>query len=161
LKRNVLQLSDTEPQFQCLQIFTALKDYQLAFHINSTLDICLHRIPDHTLLHKNGQEYHFSAFSYDDPDRLSVWMLVSNLSAPQLMPPGSTPTQSDLFSNSDTESKTHLIPDHKQVNYWLLLSSTDVDISAETHALRQLPLITHIQPFDPSRSKYWSHLLFF
>ncbi|MCX8148338.1 IPExxxVDY family protein [Thermaurantimonas aggregans] len=159
MKKHILTLDETQRSFQCFAIQTQLSDYELAFCINSALNIGLERITDHKLS-KETEEFNFSAFMYDDEMRLTIWSLISNVSHPSMRQIKQN-FQNVLFDELETSLRIYLVPDFKGIDYWLMIDCEDVDLSEEIKLLRNQHGISSIMKVDIHSFKHWSNLLLY
>ncbi|MFN3951745.1 MAG: IPExxxVDY family protein [Thermaurantimonas sp.] len=160
MKKHILRLDDSEILPVCLAIRSSSPDFEVAFKINSAIGICLERIPDHTLTHGGKHTYSFSTFSFDDEERMMNWYLLGNRSHPLHINERSA-HGSSLFEHMETETYISLIPDKKQVDYWLLMDCESSDIKDIINQLKSDSTVSSVQRFDLKKSKFRSNLLLF
>lgn len=160
MKKHILHLDDSDVKLACLAIRSSSSDFEVTFQVNSTLGICLERIPDHTLKMADNQVFFFSTFAYDDEERMINWYLISNRSHP-LSIDRYTRFNNSLFDNIDTETYIFLVPDQKIIDYWLLLDCESTDIKPIIHQLQSVLVFISVYPFDLKKSKFKSNLLLF
>ncbi len=160
MKKHILRLDDSEVHPVCFAIRSSSPDFEVAFEINSSIGICLERIPDHTLTLDGKHTYCFSSFTYDDEERMMNWYLLGNRSHPLNIYQRST-LGSSLFEHMETETHISLIPDQKQVDYWLLMDCESSDMKDIINQLKSDSTLLSVQRFNLKKSRFRSNLLLF
>lgn len=158
MKKHILRLDDSYAEMTCVAIISPFLDFEVAFAINSALGICLERIPDHALQTPSDSEYSFSAFTYDDEDRMVNWYLISNRSH-SLPPNDYQVSDGSFFKHLQTDTQIYLIPDYKTIDYWLTMDCECNDFNFIYNQLKNIPVVSSVISFDLKKTKYWSNLL--
>lgn len=115
-----------ETSFSLFAIHSNLEDYALAYVLNASCDLRLQRAEKDHELEKQGV---FVVFHWKDQDHYREWTLFRN--------PGleaSSGLSEGLFSHEPAVKRPYLIPEKKEVDYFLKLEG-------EEHGLQLLPRI--------------------
>lgn len=147
-----------EEVFTLIAVHCTLEDYRLAFLLNKHLGITLTRRSS-DLDYNNGTSK-YSIFEWEDHKQQTNWSLVSNICK--------TESYQERDSQSLFEIKekitriNHLIPEYKQVDYFLKIDS-EFHFSKEKYILNRILKIRQIATaygVDSSQLKSKDHLIF-
>jgi hypothetical protein len=147
-----------ENLYTLIAIHCGVEDYRVAYLINNYLNICLTRkLSD--LDYNNGKS-NFSIFEWEDPKYLTTWNLVYNVRKAELY---QKTNRQSLFDSEEKIIKTfYLIPEYKQVNYFLKIDS-EFDEKKEKlikDTLLKIPQISTAYSIDANQLKSKDNLIF-
>lgn len=128
-----------EFDFILIGLVCHLKDYRLCFSINKGLEMELKKI-DHLeiFINKRRETSSYSLYSYEKDDYRSFYIV------------------------SNKGSKSFLIPEQKQLDYFLLIKGiTNEEKKEIIQKLKQIPSILGAYDIDPIPLKSKENLLFF
>jgi len=147
-----------EALFSLIGIHCMLEDYRLAYLINKHLGITLIRKPS-DLDYNNGKSS-YSIFEWEDKKQLTTWNLVSNVCKKESY---QQVNYKSLFENQDKITRTtHLIPEHKRINYFLKIGN-EFNLSNEKYILNsilKIPQIVTAYSIDSNQLKSKDNLIF-
>ncbi|PKQ45920.1 IPExxxVDY family protein [Confluentibacter flavum] len=147
-----------EAPYTLIAIYCAVEDYRLAYLLNSYLKIRLNRKPS-DLDYNNGKS-NFSIFEWVDPKYLSTWNLVHNVCKSEVYQKAN---QQSLFDSEEKITKTfYLIPEYKQVNYFLKIDSEFDDDQGKLiiDTILKIPQISTAYHIDGNQLKSKNNLIF-
>ena len=147
-----------EVSYTLIAIHCTLEDYRLAYLLNKNLKISLIRRAKDLDYFKGISTY--SIFEWEDCKQLITWSLVSNICKNKIH---QKVNNESLFSVEEPMTKTHyLIPEHKNVNYFLKIDN-QFNNSKETKILKNILNISQIATaysIDASLLKSKDNLIF-
>lgn len=144
-----------DDEFTLIALHTSLEDYQLAFFINRSLPILLHKNKQPVQLTSRDGDAKFARFSWEEDDHGEIWNLVENKSDAL----GGSGQPSELFSN-EIATVVNLIPEHKKVDFFLKIQNSSQSLEAILTALNGIDKITAVYEVDASRIKSKNNLIF-
>lgn len=116
-----LILDDVFDEVACtlIAIHSTIEDYRLAYLLNKHLGTNLTRkLPD---LDFSSGKFTYPIFEWEDTNCLITWHLVSNICKTDILKPKAI---NSLFDTEEKITKTtHLIPEHKAINYFLKIDN--------------------------------------
>jgi hypothetical protein len=118
-----------ETTFSLFAIHSNLEDHALAYALNRACDLRLARTEKDMELEKQG---FFVAFHWKDEGNYREWTLFRNPGMEATVGPSE-----GLFSHESTMNRPYLIPERKEVDYFLKLEG-------EEHGLKILPVLLSI-----------------
>jgi|SRR5690606_7098670 len=147
-----------EASYTLIAIYCAVEDYRLAYLLNSYLKIHLTR--KRTDLDYNNGKSTFPIFEWEDSKYLTTWNLVHNIC--RLETYQKTNRQS-LFDSEERIIQTfHLIPEYKQVNYFLKIDD-EFDDDQEKRiidTILKIPQVSTAYSVDGNQLKSKNNLIF-
>ncbi len=147
-----------EVLYTLIAIHCTLEDYRLAFLINKYLGITLKR-KSSDLDFDNGKST-YSIFEWEDYKQLTTWNLVSNVCKTESY---QQVNYDSLFHNHEKITKTtHLLPEHKRVNYFLKIDN-EFNFSKEKYIINsilKIPQIATAYSIDSNQLKSKDNLIF-
>jgi hypothetical protein len=147
-----------ESLYTLIAIHCTIEDYRLAYLLNNNLDIHLSRKPS-DLDYNNGKSA-YSIFEWEDPKYLTTWNLVFNICKTELF---QQVNYQSLFNSEDKITKTfYLIPEYKQVNYFLKIDN-EFNVNKEKYILSsilKIPQVSTAYSIDASQLKSKDNLIF-
>lgn len=144
-----LHIEDTN--YLLLGIHHSIETFQLAFLINSFLDVRLQRASEDVA--KTSQEL-FQAYEYEDVLRQQSWQLFSNKS---FLEPQANDSKT-LFEQSPMAS--YLVPEKKEVDSFLKFTLGSISIENCLEILRKIPQISACYELCINRLKSKNNLIF-
>ncbi|WP_100613577.1 IPExxxVDY family protein [Confluentibacter citreus] len=147
-----------EAPYTLIAIYCAVEDYRLAYLLNKYLKIHLTRKPS-DLDYNNGKST-FSIFEWEDPKYLTIWNLVHNVCKSESYQKAS---QQSLFDSEEKITKTfYLIPEYKQVNYFLKIDNEFDDDQEKLiiDTILKIPQISTSYRIDGNQLKSKNNLIF-
>ena len=147
-----------EVLYTLIAVHCSLEDYRLAYLLNKYLGITLTR-KSSDLDYNNGKST-YSIFEWKDSKQLTTWSLVSNVCKTESY---QQVHYESLFNNQEKITKTsNLIPEHKQVNYFLKIDN-HFNFSKEKYILNsilKIPQIATAYSIDTNQLKSKDNLIF-
>lgn len=147
-----------EASYTLIAIYCAVEDYRLAYLLNNYLKIHLTRKPS-DLDYNNGIAT-FSIFEWEDPKYLTTWNLVHNVCKSEVY---QRVNQQSLFDSEEKITKIfYLIPEYKQVNYFLKIDNEldDAQKKLIIDAIIIIPQISTAYSVDGNQLKSKNNLIF-
>lgn len=112
-----------EPEYSLIAMHTVLEDYRLAFFINKNLKLKLIRSHNFELKTKTGT-FIFRKFVFEDEFNDRKWTLVQNKN--EIIAVDKKNETNLFFDNkTETEIKIFLLPEYKNVDYFLKIEHPD------------------------------------
>ncbi|MBC2838061.1 IPExxxVDY family protein [Robiginitalea sp. SC105] len=142
-------LEDTS--FGLFAIHSQLEDYALAYALNQACGIKLRRLPDDLEL---DQQVYFPLFQYKDEANQREWTLARNSG----ISTGSG-TAAGLFPDEPSHRKHFLIPEKKEVDFFLKLEGEDAEQNLVSSLLSISKIITAYR-LEASKLKSKQNLIF-
>ena len=153
-----LLLDDIEDvSYTLLAIHCTLEDFRVAYLLNKHLKTKLkRREEDLDLVNKN---IYFALFEWLDQEKMITWNLISNVC--KIEEEGQLRKES-LFNVPNKIIRTHyLIPEYKNVNYFLKINNDGIFINEKTvlNTIQQIPQIVTVYSLDASKLKSKDNLI--
>jgi|SRR5690606_2820326 hypothetical protein len=147
-----------EASYTLIGIYCTVEDYRLAYLLNSYLKIHLKR--KRTDLDFNNGKSTFSIFEWEDSKYLTTWNLVHNVSKVETYQKAE---EQSLFDSEDKITQTfYLIPEHKQVNYFLKIDNEfdEEDEQDIIDTILKIPQVSTAYKIDGNQLKSKNNLIF-
>lgn len=147
-----------ETCYTLIAIHCTIEDFRLAYLINSKLGINLKRKPCDLDFNKGKSS--FSIFDWEDKKQLITWTLVSNICKKEVYQEAKT--QSLFNLDHIITKKFNLVPEKKQVNYFLKIDN-NLNEKQEKHiitSMLNIPQILTAYSIDASQLKSKDNLIF-
>ena len=144
--------------YTLIAIHCTLEDYRLAYLLNSKLGIGLKRKPSD--LDFDKEKSSFSIFDWEDKKQLATWSLVSNICVKEIYQEAKIQS---LFNTENIVTKTfNLVPEKKNVNYFLKIESELIDNKHKfiINSILKIPQIVTAYCIDKSQLKSKDNLIF-
>ena len=142
-------LQDTT--FGLFAIHSQLEDYALAYALNAACSINLRRLRQDLEL---DRQVHFPLFQYKDEANQREWTLVRNSGISK----GTGPA-AGLFPDEPSQRRHYLIPEKKEVDYFLKLDGEDGEQKLVARLLSVAKIITAYR-LEASKLKSKQNLIF-
>lgn len=147
-----------EAPYTLVAIYSVVEDYRLAYLLNKYLKIHLTRKPSD--LDYNNDKSTFSIFEWEDLKYLTTWSLVQNVCKVETYQKAN---QQLLFDSEEKIVNTYyLIPEYKQVNYFLKIDN-EFDSQQEKliiDTILKIPQISTAYSVDGNQLKSKNNLIF-
>lgn len=104
-----------EDEYSLIGIHTTLEDYKLAYLLNKNLSTNFYKLKKELVIENNQNKVFFSIFNYQNITYEYDWHLIANSSKTE----NSTSENQLLLT---TETKTYLIPEKKNVDFFIKIS---------------------------------------
>lgn len=156
IKKLILdQEDDGEEDVVIIALYSAIEMYRLAYFVNKFLEINLRLNEEKKELYYRDEPAAFSLYSFYDESKFINFYLVSNKVKLETVAFAGT---NSLFSENE-EGYTYLIPEYRQVDYFLKLEDTS-EVSCWVDKLRKIKYISAIHPIKISELKNYKNLIF-
>lgn len=147
--------------YKLIAIHSPLEDYRLAYFINQNLPITLKKNNCNIIVRDKNGETQFTRFIFEDEKRDIFWNLVQNQNEIAVSSPNNP---QDLFagSNSNFSTKTYLIPEYKNVDYFLKIENPDdiADVPTLVNLIKKINKVTAVYPVEAEKIKSKTNLIF-
>lgn len=144
--------------YSLIAIHCSLEDYRLAYLLNKELSLNLARNEEDLDFENMSTSY--SIYEWEDMGHQAVWNLVSNVYRKET----DTANFSDsLFGDNEKTVQTHnLISEHKNVDYFLRISSETTFSNDKTivNRIQEIPQIITAYAVDVTKLKSRNNLIF-
>ncbi|WP_430908741.1 IPExxxVDY family protein [Maribacter sp. 2-571] len=142
-----------EDPFDLVALHSSSEDYELVYAINLYLKTRFKRCREDLQL---TPLLSFPIFEWKDQGDESYWSLIKNDSFRQDASP-----RSDLFTGEPSFTTHHLVPEHKEVDYFLKIEQNNFDLEQEVlRPLLKVPKIITAYTIDTSTLKSKNNLIF-
>ena len=149
-----------EIDYQLIAIHSSLEDYRLAYYINQNLPINLKKENCNIQISNKEGETQFTRFVFEDSKDI-VWNLVQNKN--DVFVPSQNSNQG-LFaeSNNKFSTKIYLIPEFKNVDYFLKIENGEVniDVSKITNCIKKIDRVSTVYAVEVEKIKSKNNLIF-
>ena len=148
-----------EVDYELIAIHTSLEDYRLAYFLNQKLPILLSKSESEIQINiKEGVTF-FSRFIYENTNNDSCWSLVQNKNEVTTL---TNNNNQNLFGESSFEvaTKAFLLPELKQVDYFLKIENSDTKIDTIISTLNSITQISTVYSVDSNSIKSKNNLIF-
>ena len=135
--------------FILIALHSSLEDHALAYALNNELKIKLSRSREDFELSENNS---FPVFEWKDEINDRDWILIPNLNVKE-----ENLNRQDLFENVMSQTVHHLIPEHKEVDFFLKIEQGDESLDEELmkHILTIPNIVTaYLVDTEQLKSKY-------
>jgi hypothetical protein len=154
-----LLVDDFEDEaYSLLAIHCNLEDYRIAFLLNQFLNINLKRCAYDLDFQYTTASY--SVYEWEDNKRQSMWNLIGNIFKRE---EDSLVSSGSLFDATSKVIKTYnLIPEYKNVNYFLKIENDDhyMNLKNIISIIQKIPQIVTVYDIDVSTLKSKNNLIF-
>lgn len=149
-----------EIDYQLIAIHSSLEDYRLAYYINQNLPINLKNENCNIQISNKEGETQFTRFVFEDSKDI-VWNLVQNKN--DVFVPSQNSNQG-LFAetNNKFSTKIYLIPEFKNVDYFLKIENGEVniDVSKITNCIKKIDRVSTVYAVEVEKIKSKNNLIF-
>ena len=149
-----------EIDYQLIAIHSSLEDYRLAYYINQNLPINLKKENCNIQISNKEGETQFTRFVFEDSKDI-VWNLVQNKN--DVFVPSQNSNQG-LFAetNNKFSTKIYLIPEFKNVNFFLKIENGEVniDVSKITNYIKKIDRVSTVYAVEVEKIKSKNNLIF-
>jgi hypothetical protein len=149
-----------EIDYQLIAIHSSLEDYRLAYYINQNLPINLKKENCNIQISNKEGETQFTRFVFEDSKDI-VWNLVQNKN--DVFVPSQNSNQG-LFAetNNKFSTKIYLIPEFKNVDYFLKIENGEVniDVSKITNCIKKIERVSTVYAVEVEKIKSKNNLIF-
>lgn len=157
MKVHRLNVDDfSEIDYDLIAINTAIEDYLLAFNINQMLKLTLSRHKNDITSTNNTKEVTFSRYGFEDKNRDLYWNLVQNQKWTEA-------TENNFSLFEQVQQKVYLLPEFKNVDYFLKIEGSEFDELQMQHILYQIKKINNVSAVftvDADNLKSKNNLIF-
>ena len=146
----------SEIDYDLIAINTTIEDYLLAFRINQRLKLTLSRGKSDIISVNNAGEVAFSRYGFEDEDQDLYWSLVQNQKWLE-----TTESDSSLFDHA--QQKVYLLPEFKNVDYFLKIEGAEFEEDEIQDIISQIKNINNVSAVfmvDVNRLKSKNNLIF-
>jgi hypothetical protein len=142
-----------DDSFLLIAIHSALEDFAMVYHLNQELKANFKRSKKDFDLSENSS---FPWFDWEDRFHDRYWVLISNQSVKQELQ-----VNNDLFQNETTYSKPRLVPEYKDVDYFLKIEE-DQGLQGEeiVKVLTKIPKVMMVYMVGTDKLKSKKNLIF-
>jgi len=142
-----------EDPFDLVALHSSLADYELVYFINMHLKSKLCRSRHDFEL---SQKVFFPIFEWKDEPNDIYWSLITNTSLSEYSLP-----QTDLFKEEPSYAMHHLVPERKEVDFFLKIEQDNINIEKDiVKLLLNIPKIVTAYQIDPDNLKSKKNLIF-
>ena len=142
-----------EETFALLAIHSSLDDYAMVYALNSSLKTKLKRSRADL---DTSEDFSFPFFEWKDELNHRYWTLITNYSSKE-----ASVGYEDLFQNEISYTTNYLVPEHRDVDYFLKIEQDDHEIDEElVNAILEIPKIITAFPVDVDKLKSKNNLIF-
>ncbi len=139
--------------FALIAIHSSLEDYAIGYSLNLHLKSNFKRAKTDLDVNKHSS---FPIFEWDDTENDINWTLISNHSKTE-----EQAQKDSLFSNELSYRKHHLIPEHKEVDYFLKIDQEYKNIlGAVLKQIASIPKVITAYNIDVNNLKSKNNLIF-
>lgn len=144
-----------DPTYSLIAIHSYLEDYRLAYFLNQHLKTKFKKA-NYCIDFNDDASY--GVFEWDDIYQDTMWNLISNIAIVQLPPKPST----NLFENSESTVTYHLIPEYKNIDYFLKIDNGAIfkDTDLILKSINTIAQITTAYQLDLNKLKSKNNLIF-
>lgn len=125
-----------EDEYSLIGIHTTLEDYKLAYLLNKNLSTNFYKLKKELVIENNQNKAFFSIFNYQNTTYEYDWHLIANSSKTE----NSTSENQLLLT---TETKTYLIPEKKNVDFFIKISG-EVEPSFISKTIKKIKTIEQV-----------------
>ena len=142
-----------EESFALIALHSSLDDYAMVYALNKSLKTKLKRSRKDLDMAEN---FAFPYFEWKDELNHCNWTLFRNISSKE-----KNTEYKDLFPNEISYTTHHLLPEHREVDYFLKIEQDDYDTDEGLlHAILEIPKIITAYPVDVDKLKSKNNLIF-
>ena len=142
-----------EDSFTLIALHSSLEDYAMGYAINICVKSTLKRSAKDFEI---SERISFPFFDWQDDQNDRYWMLITNKSTVK-----DNLVREDLFQNEPSYTKHHLVPEYKDVDYFLKIEHDDDLNDAELiRTLLTIPKMVTAYTVDNDKLKSKNNLIF-
>lgn len=142
-----------DDSFVLIGIHSTLEDYAMVYHLNRVLKANFKRGKNDFDLAENSS---FPWFDWDDKFDDRYWVLIANQSTKQELQ-----VNNDLFQNETTYSRPRLVPEYKDVDYFLKIDEDQgLQGSQILKTLAKIPKVMMVYAVETAKLKSKKNLIF-
>ena len=142
-----------EETFALFAIHCSLEDYAVVYALNASLKTKLQRSDSDLEMSEN---FSFPFFEWNDELNQRNWTLITNYCSRE-----NRSELKDLFQNETSFTKHHLIPEYKEVDYFLKIEHDDDEMNdALLKSVLEIPKIITAYPIEIDKLKSKNNLIF-
>ncbi|MFC5047833.1 IPExxxVDY family protein [Aquimarina hainanensis] len=160
VQRLVLDTIEDE-DYELIAIHSSIAPYRLAFLLNKTLNIRLHRKKEDIIFEYEKITASFPWYQYEDHFQYSTYSLLGNTYKTKTV--SQPPIQEGLFvTTEETYVTKRLIPELKKVDFFLKIETEDLSFYTKSiiASLIQIPQVITAYTVDYSQLKSKNNLIF-
>lgn len=151
-----ITLDDIDEQFYLIGIHSPTEDYRIAFLLNQQLKMKFHRSEKYLDFEKS--DAYFPFFEFKDQSSFINYYLINNK---HISIKTNTQNTLDLFSSASYSSSTYLIPEKKNVDYFIKIDGCDPKfVRALVSKINGLKQIVTSYEIDAETLKSKNNLIF-
>ncbi len=142
-----------DDSFLLIAIHSSLEDYAIVYHLNKTLKANFKRSNIDFDLKENSS---FPWFDWVDQFHDRYWVLIANQSTKQELQ-----VNNDLFQNETTYSRPRLVPEYKDVDYFLKIEEEEgLESDDIVKMLTKIPKVITAYTVSTDKLKSKKNLIF-
>lgn len=142
-----------DDSFLLIAIHSSLEDYAIVYHLNKTLKANFKRSNTDFDLSENSS---FPWFDWEDQFHDRYWVLIANQSTKQELQ-----VNNDLFQNETTYSRPRLVPEYKDVDYFLkIVEEEGLESDDIVKMLTKIPKVITAYTVSTDKLKSKKNLIF-
>jgi hypothetical protein len=142
-----------EETFVLLALHCSLEDYALVYALNKALNTKLQRSGVDLDMSEN---FSFPFFEWKDELNHRYWTLITNYKRKE-----DSLQLNDLFQNETSFTTHHLVPEFKEVDYFLKIEQEDLEVDEDVlKSILMIPKIITAYPIDVNNLKSKNNLIF-
>ena len=150
-----------EDEYDLIAIHTSLEDYRLAYFINQTLPVLLHKNKNEIQINLKEAETHFSRFTFENNDKEISWNLIQNKNEISLPHKEKARNLFDISNTSlEVATKVYLLPEFKKVDYFLKIENSQQSPETIANNINTIDRISAVYSVDTRTIKSKNNLIF-
>lgn len=151
--KHKIHIDYSDADFSLLAIHSSLDDHAMVYALNNGLQMRLSRRREDLSLKEGVQ---FPVFEWEDKINDRYWAVLTNACQLEQMGSGE-----DLFQNEYSAIRHHLIPERKEVDYFLKIESDEARLPHQImEKLSQIPKVITCYPIDPKELRSIENLMY-
>jgi len=151
--KHKIQIDLYEDDFGLFAIHSSLDDHAMVYALNQVLQLRLARKREDLNL---GEGIEFPVFGWEDEFNDRYWWLLTNACQVE-----EKRNETDLFQNEMSASQYHLVPERKEVDYFLKIESDESDLLHHVlERLTQIPQVITSYAIEPKELKSIENLMY-
>jgi hypothetical protein len=148
-----LTAQEFEINYTLLALHTGVEDYTLAYHLNKVLKMSFERQKKDLVISDDSS---VAVFNCEDEKNQSNWYLISNKALVE-----QEANEADLFVNQPIKKSSYLIPERKEVDYFVKIEDQDQsDLNELIQKIKSIPDIVTAYSLDYTGLKSKQNLIF-
>ena len=142
-----------EDSFTLIALHSSLEDFAMVYAINLGIKTVFKRLPNDLELEA---QLSFPIFEWQDKVNDRYWTLIANSRTKK-----EETIRTDLFQDEPSFAKYHLIPEYKEVDYFIKIEhDNDLNEPALVKSLLAIPKLVTAYSIDAERLKSRNNLIF-